>query len=151
MSAVLVDLCDAIVDALNNPTTPFVFSFQAKRRIAQFTEAELYKLRDLDVSVYPGETKIEQLTRGGGRQKTYHPAIAILRRLDGLDTESRQAHVDQLLELVEQIERELNQDFEGLSLVGVDSESERAPFNYEAMQSISFFSVAITLDFIGDG
>jgi len=98
MSAVLVNVAEAVKAELNNPSAPFSQAFVAERVwVAAF---KLEELRELKVAVAPRTSEYGAGTRAGpSRDITID--VCVMKRLGDRDAEM--ADADGLMELVEEI------------------------------------------------
>lgn len=147
MSAVSIDLADAIAALLNAESNEYVMSFAAERALSPLTETELEKSSEVRVLVFPGARRTERATRGSSA-KSYQPVVGIQRPLKEATPEANEQVSVRLTELVEQIEDVLdNEDLAGLSFVNLDGEQYSEIYNAEAMRDLSFFAAAIQLEY----
>lgn len=147
MSSKSVELADAIVAALNDPTNGFVLTFEARRRAAPFHVSEIEQLSTLNVSVFTGSVKSERSTRASFA-KTYKPFVAVQQKLGGASDEDNLAIADKITELSEQIVELLEQeDLAGLSFVATDDEQDREQYSSEALRDLNVYTVAIGFEY----
>lgn len=144
-----VELADAIVGLLNDPTNDFSFEFTAERRSAPLTTEELSELSNVKVYVFTGTTAKERLTRAQF-QVRYKPIVVVQRPLDGTSQSGEQQSVDQLETLVEEIENVITDEDQGsLHFVGFDEENDRDPYDALALADLKVFARAITPEYLG--
>lgn len=154
MSARAVQLCDAIVAKLNadpeEGETEFSQSFEARRLYSPFLEAD--EVKTLQVYVLANAKKAERTGRSGFTW-TFRPVVVVQQEIQGETEEQRQAHVDALQQLVEEIEERLgNANFATeagtFSFITFDEEQDRDVYMLELLRDANRFGAAITLEYL---
>ncbi len=147
MSSKNVELANAIVAKLNDGTTEFEFAFAAVKREAPYSTKDIQDLAEVVVSVFTGTLRAVRTGRKHW-EKTYKPAVVIQRYLNGETAEANEAIVARLHTLAEQIEDLLeDEDLADLSIVGLNEDQDRPPYNVEMLMDNNVFNVAVVPEY----
>lgn len=143
MSAVSVQLRDAIANLLNESQVAEHWNFEVVPRSAPMSATEIEDAGTLVVSVYTGTVKSERIKRTRF-EHTYKPVVAIHKKIDD-DLEQH----DDLCLLAEQIEEVLAEadNLLGLCLVGFSGDDDRPECNVEVLRDMGIFATAIEIEY----
>lgn len=130
----ILDLVDAMVDALNEGSFPT--SFTARRNL--FMRQQVKDINALTVSVFAGPESQELASRGGKWLRTYDVHVGVYAPLQSDASEDIARHL--------QITSEIKDQVGVLALNGIPcSEIEQdEPFDVDAVQERALFAAVIT-------
>ena len=144
MSAISVQIADAVVDHVNDGT--YSWNFNARR--LSFPAASIQDADGLLVTVFMGPRVSEQFTRGA-YQRTHTTYLVFQRKLPADSTEST-TETDSLAELVERVEEGLEgEEMAGYVMTGFTEDVERVPFNVEILRDTGTFVAVVAMEYQG--